>query len=104
MERNHLDQLTPRQLAQFLSPDFDAGWDDVDRRNCLRRQLQAPLLPDLLSAPGIDAVEFQAYMKGYTGPKTFGSQLTCSSPSLKVLSAIKAFGKEYSHSSEDSLI
>jgi len=49
-----LDALNPSQLAGLLAPAPFMVWNGEDAASILQHQLDAPLVPDLYSAPGIE--------------------------------------------------
>jgi hypothetical protein len=90
---SRMQNLDPSKLARMLAVEGLPSWTGDDAAAILRHQLAAPLLPDLLLAPGAEESRLRSLVTDRPGAASFLEQLTALHPSLELLQAIKAFAR-----------
>jgi hypothetical protein len=97
IDSQSFDSLPPAKLARLLDVEGGgaeaAAWTAADAAAALRQQLQAPLLPDLLAAPGAERERLEALVRSRPETATFAAQLTGREPTTELLESIKRWAR-----------
>jgi hypothetical protein len=96
-----ISRLPAQQLARLLDPALPTTWTAKDAAAALKHQLAAPLLPDLLSPPTVDADFLRPLVLALPRGTTFQKLLTMKAPPADVVLALKAFAT-HSRTAPDS--
>ena len=86
-----MDALSPERLSRLLDTPAHA-WSADDRAAALRHQLAAPLLPDLIAAPGAPR-RIETLATRPNAPHNFAELFTSPSPAPELLAAAKQWAR-----------